>query len=369
MKGNAFSFRWVSLILIISLVLSLALSACGNTDTQDKNDNKGTPAETETSTDNQKEDHAEAEPKDTIEEKTLSLGDTASTDILDFTLEYAAYAIALHDGKAADMNEIYLPKEFDPSRDKNNQKVAPVGHTLISYQFVCENKDRVAIELGHADGQNDAFISISYGDEVYSDQEKQSYAPFESKDGYDWELHDIYRVRIEPLERLIFRKYTDIPTEVSDFSEDIVMTFSLPTSSGEYKDFKYVVTEADRNDYLKKEITLEEALTHFSYSQGKQYFENHKDEYASMTSEEIDSALTNSEWNIGGLFTKGNTISFDGNGSSVDSYNTVRAWETSDNMLKMSMGTTDIKSLELRRINDSAILVLFEGAPYFVFYK
>ena len=32
MKGNVFSFRWVSLILIIALVLSLALSACGKTE-------------------------------------------------------------------------------------------------------------------------------------------------------------------------------------------------------------------------------------------------------------------------------------------------------------------------------------------------
>jgi len=267
------------------------------------------------------------------------------------------------------MNEIYLPKEFDPNKDKDNLKVAPVGHTLISYQFVAENKDRVAIEFGSAYAQSDVFLSVSYGDEVYSNQEETSYGAYESQDGYDWGLHDSYRVRLEPLERLMFRKYTDIPTEVSDFSEDIIMTFSLPTSSGEYKDFTYVVTEADRNDYLNKEISLEEALTHFSYSQGKQYFEDHKDEYASMTGEEINSALADNEWNIGGLFTHGNIIAFDANGSSVDIYGTVRPWETSENTLMMSMGTTDIKSFELRRINDSAILVLFEGNPYFVLYK
>jgi predicted small lipoprotein YifL len=115
------------LALVLALVLVLSLVACGGNGEAEKKDE--TIAKTET----------EASKGQTVQLK--SLGETVSTDIMDFTLKEAAlsyYASALHDDTYA--------KPIDHS--DGGIFTAAKGRVLVCMTFTIKNNDRDSLDGG-----------------------------------------------------------------------------------------------------------------------------------------------------------------------------------------------------------------------------
>ena len=343
------------LIGILALIMVLGLVGCSYTPATEETDT-AEPTETTPITEEIKEP-----------EKIYSLGDTAETDILKFTLDRAELAICLHDGTAGDFDEIYLPKEYDASTE--DFCIAAKGHTLVAYTYIVENLDRGALEFDFDTTTPEPFISIQYGRETYDCvAEIKAY----SYDGFEWNSLMSTCTRLEPTEKMQIRTFVDIPVEASSLEDDFTLIFKLPSSSGNAQVFSFAITKEDidaRDEQTIQEISLEEAIANFNNDKAKEYFEKHMGEYVPLTGEEIKEIITNNEWNIGGLFTKGNIIAFDDKGNSIDSYGTERKGEIVDNMLDLKLASKDDTAYEVRKINDNAYLLISNDKPYCVFYK
>ncbi|MBO5462882.1 MAG: hypothetical protein J6A49_06160 [Clostridia bacterium] len=67
------------------------------------------------------------------------IGDTVSSDILEFTLDKATLAIALNNV----MDENYgSPKEYNAQADNNNPFVCAKGNTYAAFTYTINNRDR-----------------------------------------------------------------------------------------------------------------------------------------------------------------------------------------------------------------------------------
>lgn len=85
-------------------------------------------------------DETTEEATETIIE--YELGETVSTDIIDFTLEKAVFTIACENANG----EVFLlPVEYESGA--NNPFVAPVGETLVAVTFTIRNNNRTSANI------------------------------------------------------------------------------------------------------------------------------------------------------------------------------------------------------------------------------
>ena len=166
-----------------------------------------------------------------------NLGDTVSTDILEFTLDKAELAIALNNT----LDENYcLPKEYDAETDVNNPLVAAKGHSYAAFTYTISNLDRTAFN-----GQL-PFITAEYQNEKSSKQ----------VDGaeYSWEdntwsqtgnnlVDPVYSWMfvLKTQEKKRFRSFIDIPLEAESLNDEFYLTVELLDSAGEKQAFTYKV--------------------------------------------------------------------------------------------------------------------------------
>ena len=296
-----------------------------------------------------------------------SLGDTVSTDVMEFTLDMAEFAIAAHDGTAGDYNDICLPKEFDAERDDNASFVAALGHTLICYQFTIKNLDRVTLPI--VESSLDVFVTAAYNGETYDCDNNGFY---ESADSYDWGCEGDF-LSVEAQTTTHYRSTASIAVEAENFTDSFSLTFSLPTSSGETKDFTFEVTSADIEKQKQVEPTLDEAVAHFTYDKCYKYFETHINEYKAITEAEISKVISTDSVNLqlkGDVFAFNQKVSFDGNGVFTYYYKNTPVsipYSVSNNALTIEMSTGNYVC-EVRQINDTAYLLVCDGAPFGVLY-
>ena len=134
------------LALILALVLVLSLVACGGGGNKDD-----TSAEANDGT---------AEEANASEIAVFSLGETVSSDTVDFTLKEAAiyyYASAVHD-------ETYA-KPIDKS--DGGIFTAAKGHVLVCMTFTIKNNDSTTLDAGGEFGKWGMYFSIGYNSSGY----------------------------------------------------------------------------------------------------------------------------------------------------------------------------------------------------------
>lgn len=121
MRNNRITQEVLCLVLIISICLSLC--ACGN--------NVKTPEITEIPTTEPSTTAAPSEPATKFVQ--LTLGQTASTDLAEFTLEHSEFTYYV-----SNVSSNYVA----PASESNNMFAASIGHCYVSVTFTITNKDR-----------------------------------------------------------------------------------------------------------------------------------------------------------------------------------------------------------------------------------
>lgn len=122
-----------------------------------------------------------AQKSDTI----YHVGDTVSTDVVEFTLDNAALALALENT----MDESYgLPKDYDATEDAQNPYVAPTGTTFAAYGYTLKNLDR-----------SSRTVSLQ-GENVNVELDGKNY-DLNSYDGQEW-----YEKNIKEVARYLYEE-------------------------------------------------------------------------------------------------------------------------------------------------------------------
>ena len=174
------------------------------------------------------------------------VGDTVSTDILDFTLENAQFSY-YGDGSS--------PETFAmPSEEDLGYSYASNGHILVGMTFTLINKDRVSIKVGEAqDGSYQLRFKVKYGGKEY---ELKRYEK-NSKESIDLDLrgtavrfnNTIFYINYEPYkvmaptDELTIRILVELPFEPKKLSDPFTITINVLNSFGEYEEFTYTVNK------------------------------------------------------------------------------------------------------------------------------
>ena len=167
------------------------------------------------------------------------LGDTVSSDILEFTLDKATLAIALNN--IID-NDYCSPKEYNSQTDNDNPFVCAKGHTYAAFTYTIKNIDRTnyngvlpLVEAEYKDVKSDKQVD---GAQYFSalDEWKPT-GNNANPPVYSW--HFV----LEPESPETYRSYIDIPVEADSLTDDFILTVNLPASDGSISNFSYLITQ------------------------------------------------------------------------------------------------------------------------------
>lgn len=188
-------------------------------------------------------------------------GETVSTDLVEFTLDEAEFAIALVNSSDRDtgLEKFFTPKEYDAEKDAKNPYVAAVGHTYAAITYTVNNLNRADTRI---EGSRD-FVTVTYNGEDYVPEEWDSFRygaemhhqeKMEVSNGSAYtykpgEWHAVPGTVTSMLlmagEKTSYRAIVDIPVEVESLTDDFLITFTLPNSDETTSSFTYLVTQAD----------------------------------------------------------------------------------------------------------------------------
>ena len=144
-------------VAVFMMITMLIVSGCGN---GTKSSSMNEANSTETITGSSVEDSTEKNEVD-----RYAVGDTVSTDIVEYTLHRAEFAIALNNMHGADF---MTPKEYDENQDNGNPFVAPIGKTLLSFDFTIKNTNRTSVNFCGADSTAwHPNFKVEYNGETY----------------------------------------------------------------------------------------------------------------------------------------------------------------------------------------------------------
>ena len=304
------------------------------------------------------------------------LGEAVETDILRITLTKAQLAIKLNASSSGTLSQIqsgqttlsdqyFTPEDYDPATDAGLAYVAAKGHTYVAIEFKADNLDRASVEFdGHF---NDQFITVEYNNEKYNNETNYG---CESLNGYEWIRYNSTNILLIAGEERYYRGYIDIPVDVSDLNDDFALIFSLPNSSGSVTKFKYVVKAEDRTAVESQEISVGEAIHLFTKEEGQNYFKKHMNEYAVLSSIEIESVVKGRKWNILIKESYGSwegSFRFDSDGRIQETiplvgtgYYNDRSWEVKNDTLILDK--TDV--CKVLKIDEGVYLLIMDNSPY-----
>ena len=226
------------LALMLAAALALSLVACGGGGgTGDNNTPSGGNGDT-TSTDTPgggEDDSAPTEEESKEKVEYYKIGDTVSTDIIEFTLDEAELAVAL--SNTVDEN-YFQPKEYDPQRDAQNPLVAAKGHTYATFSYTICNLDRT-----NYNGQL-PFVTAEYKDTTSNKQVDGAEYKGDTwittgnnptSPVYSWRF--VLDVGIERS----FRSFIDIPVEADNLTDEFLLNIELPVSDGTTSIYTYKI--------------------------------------------------------------------------------------------------------------------------------
>lgn len=226
------------------------LTACSSStgETSEKSSVKSQEAEIPT-----EETASSTENKDEEENQYYQLGTTVSTDILAFTLNDAAMAIALSDTPD---DHYCAPKEYNAEEDTDNPYVAPKGHTYAAFTYTIGNLDRAKTEF-----HPESSLSIAYKGNIYNEVDEVAYlllsdtvtqvVDWTGKSttqelAAGWHGNPTLYLLLSPEESESRRGYIDMPIDVDNLQDEFTLTVTLPDSSDKANSFTYLVTEEAR---------------------------------------------------------------------------------------------------------------------------
>ena len=222
------------LLLVLAAALMLSLAACGGGEKTDITSDSDVTSETNTPSNS--ENPATADPTET-ETQYYQIGDTVSTDIIEFTLDEAELAIALSNMQ----DETYgMPKEYSPQEDAQNPFVASTGHTYAAFTYTLSNLDRTSwngelplVSAQYQDAASDKQVDcaeLSAESGVWESNGNNPASPV-----YSW--HFV----LETGEQRSFRSFIDLPVEAESLTDSFILTATLPVSDGSTASFSYMV--------------------------------------------------------------------------------------------------------------------------------
>lgn len=172
-------------------------------------------------------------------ETVYKLGDTVSTDMVEFTLDDAQLSIVLSN-IGSSMGE---PKTYDAEIDDKNPYVAATGHTLVFSEFKIKNIHDRPIELDKFSDFRKGLIEVEYNKNTYEEQVHflADVSKVEGEDDKIFPISSTSSTRLNPDSERIIRAYLDIAADIENLNDVFYISFSLPDSSGEEKTFKYEI--------------------------------------------------------------------------------------------------------------------------------
>lgn len=217
-----------ALSLTLALVLCLSLCACGgNTETDDTKAAAQTTPTTEPSV-------------------QLALGETASTDIVDFTLDKSQFTLHVSN---------VMTNYVEPMAEPNELFNASIGHCFVSLTFTITNKDRGgSLDFAGTFGDWNPRFTVSYGGNEYPvkgfdlNDKNGSYsftlaytAVLDRATGEMLYRNNTDNVLISAGETITYRSFGVIGVEPENLTDSYKLTVSVPNSKGELELFTYTI--------------------------------------------------------------------------------------------------------------------------------
>ena len=208
--------------LLLALVMCLSLCACGG----------GTPETTE----------ATELPTEPVAK--LTLGETASTDLAEFTLENSQFTYYVSNNSS---------NYVEPTETPNPMFAASIGHCYVSVTFTITNKDRGgSISFADSPGWIPNW-TVSYGGNDYTvkgfdlNNNAGTYmnlafsALVDKESGKVIEKHSSMNCLLSAGETATLRTFGIIDVDPEALTDGFEFTVRVPKSKGEYEYFTYII--------------------------------------------------------------------------------------------------------------------------------
>ena len=235
--------RMKKFIAVLVTGLAISLVACSNNSSNNEGSVQSSQSE-ERNTEESSTEESVTEPESQEEIKYYKVGDTVSTDLIEFSLDKASFTIALENEIGEDY---YTPKEYDSATDANNPFVAKVGHTFAAYTCTIKNLDRVSANCLPS-------VTIEYEGNEYKGCKCGAYYLYQADAYVDqygkqhidkanaWYNNIASNLLLSAGEKRILRANTDMAVAVSDLTDDFIFKIELPCSDGTKTTFAYSVS-------------------------------------------------------------------------------------------------------------------------------
>lgn len=234
MRNRKITQKALSFCLILSICLSLC--ACEN--------NVKTSETTEFST---VEPSTTASPTETASKFVqLALGETASTDLAEFTLEHSEFTYYV-----SNVSSNYV----EPTSESNNMFAASIGHCYVSVTFTITNKDRGG-SISYADSFSDwnpgwivSYDGSDYLVKGYQLNNRDGSIPMslafsavvDRETGEVIQKHTSSNYLLRAGETVTLRAFGIVDFEPENLTDSFDFSIAVPNSKNEYEYFTYSV--------------------------------------------------------------------------------------------------------------------------------
>lgn len=186
--------------------------------------------------------------------ETYSLGETVSTDIVEFTLNRTQLAVALvRTIYGSDNYDGYgIPKEYDAKEDYRSPYVASTGHTFLYINFTIKNLDRNEMVATFDDVviTDDILRSVNFVKSIKCNGEKYDEINggeiLAVSGGEHWHEPDYSnQIFLWGGSSSTCRGYVDLTGDIGGLDTPFSLTIQLLNSSGDYDSFTYDISTED----------------------------------------------------------------------------------------------------------------------------
>lgn len=176
-------------------------------------------------------------------EEKLTVGNTASTDLAELTLENAQFAYYLNN---TFMDENYLL----PTDEPNKVFAATLGHCLVSLTFTLTSKDRGSyIDFAGNFTDWDPNFTVTYGGASYTvkgfdlnDNDGSDYFSLDfSVIGSEQRMADSMNYLLDAGETVTIRAFGVVAVDPENLTDGFDISVDVPNSQGEYETFTYAI--------------------------------------------------------------------------------------------------------------------------------